>query len=87
MFKVIVPCKQRKVRGRFITSVSYPSSGHSLYTRQEAIDLLKTLYNRCPWDEGGEREAWAESDSERFTLHYPVNLVQGTNTGVTTKTL
>lgn len=67
-FKVIVPCRKKLV--------SYPPKGHNLYTRQEAIDVLKRFYSRAPWKEGDQRECWAESETERFTLHFPNNLLE-----------
>ncbi len=68
-FQVIVPyLKTRKL-------VSYPPSGHPLYSRDTAIEVLKVFYQRCPWEEGDERECWAESEHERFTLHFPEMLL------------
>jgi hypothetical protein len=76
-FKVLVPVgPPKKVRGGYLRCVSYPASGQSLYTREQAVNLLKRLYERRPWQDGDEREAWAESERERFTLHFPENLLQ-----------
>lgn len=74
-FKVIVPCKPRKHGRRWITAVSYPASGCSLYTREEAVAVLRRFYARRQWPEGGEWECWAEGERERFTLHFPDLLV------------
>lgn len=71
-FRVIVPYYHNKPHSRWIT---YPGSGQPFYTRGQAINLLKTFFRRAPWEEGDERECWAESDDERFTLHFPVNLL------------
>ena len=76
MFKVVVPLKKKlKVKGNWITRVTYPASGASLYTREQAIDVLRKFYQRCPWLEGDNRECWAEGERERFTLHFPEQLV------------
>ncbi len=78
-FKVLVPVvPPKKVRGRYLRCVSYPASGQSLYTREQAVNLLKRLYERCPWQAWDEREAWAENERERFTLHFPENLLDET---------
>jgi hypothetical protein len=71
-FKVIVPCKPRKVRGSWISAVSYPSSSQPLYTREEAITVLKKLTHS---DMDEQSEPWAEGPSERFTLHFPDELL------------
>jgi len=76
MFKVVVPLKKKmKVNGRWISHVTYPASGTSLYTREQAIEVLRTFHQRCPWHEGDDRECWAEDEHERFTLHFPESLV------------
>jgi len=69
MYKVIVPYLRKN------KLVSYPASGCQLYTREQAIDVLKKFYQRSPWNDGDKQEPWAEGDSERFTLHYPELLV------------
>jgi len=75
-FKVIVPLKERKkVKGRWVYAVSYPWTGDPLYTRERAIEVMKQFYLRCPWEEGDQREIYAEGTGERFTLHYPQRLV------------
>ena len=61
-FRVFVPSR----KGR---TVSYPPSGHPLYSREEAVMILQRFYGRSPWEEGGKLECWAESENERFTLH------------------
>ena len=76
MFKVVVPLKKKmKVKGDWIAHVTYPASGASLYTREQAIDVLRKFYQRSPWLEGDKRECWAEGEHERFTLHFPSRLV------------
>ncbi len=77
MFRVMVPYtgKKLKVGGKNVKVVSYPPSGYSLYSRESAVDLLKKFYNRYQWTEGSENECWAESDTERFTLHFPEKLI------------
>lgn len=76
-FQVFVPLKNpvRMTDGRKITQVTFPTSGESLYTREQATNVLKTFYGRFPWEEGSELECWAESENERFTLHFPTNLL------------
>lgn len=65
MFRVIVPClRLRKL-------IAYPARGHALYNRHEAMAILQRFYDRAPWKEGDERECWAESENERFTLAVP----------------
>lgn len=59
-FKVIVPCKSIRVGRRLVTAVSYPASGHPLYTREEAKKILA----KFPESVG----AYAESENERFDL-------------------
>ena len=75
-FRVIIPLKSpQKRRGRWTTTrVSYPTSGERLYTREEAIEVLKKLFERSPWKDGDELEPWAENEKERFTLFFPENL-------------
>lgn len=76
MFKVVVPLKnKKKISRRWITHVTYPPTGCSLYTREQAIDVLRKFYQRYPWLEGDSRECWAEGEHERFTLHFPEQLV------------
>ena len=74
-YQVVVPCKLKKVKGRWIDRVIYPATGCQLYTREKAIEVLKQFYNRNPWKEGDERECWAEGDNDRFTLHFPDLLI------------
>jgi hypothetical protein len=77
-YKVIVPLKKpiKSIKSKEVyTQVSYPASGNSLYTREQAIQVLKTFYGRFQWEEGSELECWAESENERFTLHFPTNLL------------
>jgi hypothetical protein len=76
-FQVFVPLKNpvRMTDGRKITQVTFPTSGESLYTREQATNVLKTFYGRFPWEEGSELECWAESENERFTLHFPEMLL------------
>ena len=57
-FRIIVPCTPRKVGRRIIDAVAYPGSGHPLYTRSEAIELLRKF----------PAEAWAESETERIAV-------------------
>lgn len=57
-YRVIVPCTPRKVGRRITERVSYPPSGHSLYTKDEA----RTVLARFPTSMG----AYAESSTERF---------------------
>jgi hypothetical protein len=59
-FRIIVPCKPRKRGRRIIEAVSYPFSGYPLYTKEEAIELLKEFP-----DSAG---AYAESETRRFAL-------------------
>ena len=68
-YKVIVPYLRKR---KF---VSYPASGCTLYSREQAIEVLKRFYERCPWKDGDERECWAEGEHERFTLHFPEILI------------
>ena len=76
MFKVVVPLKKKmKVNGGWIRHVTYPATGCSLYTREQAIDVLRKFYQRSPWLEGENRECWAEGEHERFTLYFPDQLV------------
>ena len=76
MFKVVVPLKNKmKANGYWITHVTYPASGTSLYTRDQAIDVLRKFYQRSPWLDGDDRECWAEGEHERFTIHFPEQLV------------
>jgi hypothetical protein len=52
-FKVLVLCKKKQ------KIISYPPKGCSLYTREQAIYVMKQL---SPFD------PWAESETERFDL-------------------
>jgi len=70
MFKVVVPLKKKmKVNGRWISHVTYPASGTSLYTREQAIEVLRTFYQRSLSREGDDRECfispnhWCEANS------------------------
>lgn len=42
IYRVIVPY----YRGKHLREVSYPASGHPLYTRAEAIEVLRTFHKR-----------------------------------------
>ena len=76
MFRVVVPLQnKKKINRHWITHVTYPASGTSLYIRDQAIDVLRRFYQRSPWQEGDSRECWAEGEYERFTLHFPEQLV------------
>jgi len=49
--------------------VIYPSRGERLYTREEAISHLRAMGKRGrPSDYKSKHGAYAESNSERFTL-------------------
>lgn len=76
MFKVFVPLKnKKKIKGRWITHVTYPATGFPPYTREQATNVLKRFYKKSPWQESDHQECWAESNNERFTLHFPKLLV------------
>lgn len=66
-YRVIVP----NTRNGRISHVSYPASGCALYTRDEAIAVLRRFAERNPerGQLGHALECWAESDRERFGLH------------------
>jgi hypothetical protein len=77
-YQVFVPLKKpiKSLRsGEIKTQVTYPAKGQPLYSREQAIEVLRTFYGRFPWKEGSELECWAESENERFTLHFPTNLL------------
>lgn len=69
MYKILVPYGKKKI-------VRYPASGEPFYTRERAVEILKRFYSRCPWQDGDDREPWAEGPGERFTIFYPVDLTQ-----------
>jgi hypothetical protein len=69
MYKVIVPYK----RDGKLKEVSYPGKGMKLYSREEALDVLRKLVDKATdggRGDGEELEPYAESDTERFTLSF-----------------
>lgn len=69
-YRVIVPRSGK-------TAVSYPPSGHALYTRDQAIEILRRFHSRAPLPDGDEREPYAEGPTERFTIHFPTDFTGG----------
>lgn len=77
---VVIPGYVQRGKGRKLKRVSYPASGHPLYTRAEAVALLVRRYERMaeagvplpttPYEEAWSHPLtpWAEGPSERFTL-------------------
>lgn len=62
IFKIVVPCRPRFVKHKWINVVVYPGTGFPLYTKEETIAHLKSF-------EARGMDAWAESESRgQFAL-------------------
>lgn len=64
-YRVIVPYRRKSGR---LCAVSYPGRGQTLYTRDEAIQVLKRFAARRGTIEPNDLECYAEGPHDRFGL-------------------